>query len=51
MKARLRDVPFGQTVSQRIENRPDFLDFILLSDEANFHEQTECALLGLASAS
>ena len=28
---------FGQTISQRIEDHPDFLDFIFFSDEANFH--------------
>lgn len=28
---------FGQTISQRIEDHPDFLDVIFFSDEANFH--------------
>jgi len=27
----------GETISQRIEDHPDFLDFILFSDEANLN--------------
>jgi len=28
---------FGQTISHRIEDHPEFLDFIFFCDEANFH--------------
>jgi len=29
--------PIGQTISQRIEDHPELLDFTIFSDKTNFH--------------
>jgi len=36
MQIKLRDVSFGQTISQQIEDHPNILDFIFVSNKANF---------------